>query len=69
MSPKTTSGTTIKLDPGYYIMECYVKMPNGKFHTGMGMAKAIIVTEKNSGFTPPEANINITVSSTEGIQS
>lgn len=67
IAPKHTSVTTIKLKPGYYIMECYVKMPNGKFHTLMGMAKPIIVTEENSGNTPPKATINITLSREEGI--
>jgi len=67
IAPKHTATTSIKLDPGYYIMECYVKMPNGKFHTLMGMAKPLIVTEEDSGNTPPEATINITLSGEEGI--
>ncbi|MCB0474534.1 MAG: hypothetical protein KDC69_02605, partial [Flavobacteriaceae bacterium] len=67
IAPRHTSLTTVKLDPGYYIMECYVKMPNGKFHTLMGMAKALIVTEEDSGNTPPEATVNITLSGEEGI--
>ena len=67
IAPKYTATTTIKLEPGYYIMECYVKMPNGKFHTLMGMAKPIIVTEEDSGNTPPETTVNITLSGEEGI--
>jgi hypothetical protein len=67
IAPKHTAVTAIKLDPGYYIMECYVKMPNGKFHTLMGMAKPIIVLEEDSGNAPPEATINITLSGEEGI--
>lgn len=67
IGPKNSSVTTVKLDPGYYIMECYVKMPNGKFHTSMGMAKVIIVTEKDSGNQPPEADIDITIARNEGI--
>lgn len=67
IAPKHTAITTLKLDPGYYIMECYVKMPNGKFHTLMGMAKPIIVTEEESGNAPPEATVNITLSGEEGI--
>ena len=67
IAPKHTAISTVKLDPGYYIMECYVKMPNGKFHTLMGMAKPIIVTEADSGNTPPEATVNITLSGEEGI--
>lgn len=46
LSPKHTSLTTVKLEPGLHIIECYVKMNNGKFHTSMGMTKEIWVTEK-----------------------
>ena len=67
IAPQHTAITTVKLAPGYYIMECYVKMPNGKFHSTMGMAKPIIVTEKDSGNSPPTATINITLSGEEGI--
>lgn len=67
IGPKSTAISTIKLDPGYYIMECYVKMPNGKFHTMMGMAKPIIVLDKDSGNQPPEPTVNITLSGEEGI--
>jgi len=68
ISPKHTSETTIELQPGYYVMECYVKMPNGKFHGSMGMAKAIFVSSENSGNKPPVATLDLTISSTEGIQ-
>ncbi|MBU3822957.1 hypothetical protein KO566_12875 [Flavobacteriaceae bacterium XHP0103] len=67
IAPKHTAITTVKLDPGYYIMECYVKMPSGKFHTLMGMAKPIMVTEEDSGNTPPKATVNITLSGVDGI--
>lgn len=68
IGPRSTSITTIKLDPGYYIMECYVKMPNGMFHTSMGMAKPIIVTNEDSGNSPPIADVEITISKEEGIK-
>ncbi len=67
VSPKKNSTTTVKLEPGYYILECYVKMPDGKFHSSMGMAKPIIVSNKKSAVSPPSATTNITISSTEGI--
>ncbi len=67
VSPKQTSITTVKLEPGLHIIECYVKMVNGIFHTSMGMAKELIVIDKDSGNTPSEADINITISSTNGI--
>jgi hypothetical protein len=67
VSPKNTSLTTAKLVPGLYIIECYVKMADGKFHTSMGMAKEIYVIDEDSGNSPPKADINITLSSTDGI--
>ncbi|TWO32037.1 hypothetical protein E1J38_011720 [Seonamhaeicola sediminis] len=67
IAPKHTAITTLKLRPGYYIMECYVKMPNGKFHTLMGMAKPIVVTDEDSGNKPPKGTVNITLSGEEGI--
>lgn len=67
LSPKETSITTLYLKPGYYVMECYVKMANGVFHTVMGMAKGIVVTDENSGNSALQASVNIVVSSENGI--
>ena len=67
LSPKETSITTLHLKPGYYVMECYVKMANGVFHTVMGMAKGIVVTDENSGNSALQASVNIVVSSENGI--
>ena len=55
IAPKHTTFTTLYLDPGLYAMECYVKMPNGKFHSTMGMVKEVRVTQNNSGNQPNEA--------------
>jgi hypothetical protein len=67
LSPEETSITTLDLKPGYYVMECYVKMANGVFHTVMGMAKGIVVTDENSGNSALQASVNIVVSSENGI--
>ncbi|GAA4809623.1 hypothetical protein [Litoribaculum gwangyangense] len=67
IAPKHTAITTVNLKPGYYIMECYVKMPNGKFHTLMGMAKPLVVTEQDSGNEPPSPTVNIILSGEDGI--
>lgn len=66
LSPGRTGESTIRLDKGYYVMECYVKMANGSFHAVMGMTKAFIVEDTNST-PPPEATVNISISGTEGI--
>lgn len=67
ISPGLIAETTVKLDPGYYIIECYVKMSNGVWHTSMGMAKEVIVSETNSGNAEPTTDTEITISSTDGI--
>lgn len=67
ISDQETAVTTVFLEPGYYVMECYVRMPDGTFHNMMGMAKELIVIEEDSGISPPEADIDINVLSQEGI--
>lgn len=67
VSPGKSSLTTLKLDPGYYVMECYVKMANGMFHGTMGMIKAFRVTDSASGNQPPASPVPVVISGTEGI--
>ena len=67
ISPGNVASSTMKLNPGFYIVECYVKMSNGVFHTSMGMAKEIVVSDIDSGNQEPKADVAIEISSTEGI--
>lgn len=67
ISPGLTAQTTIKIKPGYYPVECYVKMSNGVFHGSMGMVKELVVSNTDSGNKEPKADFAIVVSSTEGI--
>lgn len=67
VSPGQTAHFTVKLDPGYYVIECYVKMPNGKFHSVLGMVKAFVVSDKNSGESPPKPDVRLTISIADGI--
>lgn len=66
-SKKTTSISTIFLEPGTYVMECYVRMPNGLGHVFMGMVKELRVSKESNGNTPPKADFNINLSSEKGI--
>ena len=68
LSPNQVGETTLNLKPGKYIIECYVKMSNGVFHTSMGMTKDIVVKETDSGNKELMADIAINISSTEGIE-
>ena len=67
LSPNKMAESTINLDPGRYLIECYVKMKNGKFHSVMGMCKEIIVTDSNSNNNEPIANVDVEISSENGI--
>jgi len=67
-SKKTTSISTIFLEPGTYVMECYVRMPNGMPHTFMGMVKELKVKEETNGKNAPKADYNIDIASTKGIK-
>lgn len=67
LSPGKVGETMLHLKPGKYIVECYVKMSNGVFHTSMGMTKDLVVSEIDSGNTELTADIEINISSTDGI--
>ena len=67
VSPNHVAETTMKLNPGNYFFECYVKMSNGVFHTSMGMIRPVTVSDTDSSIQEPKADIGIEISSTEGI--
>ncbi|MCM8569281.1 hypothetical protein NE848_07815 [Gramella jeungdoensis] len=67
LSPGTEAQSTIKLEPGTYIIECYVKMADGTFHS-LQMTEQVQVTETDSGMEPPEADYVIDIDATNGIQ-
>ncbi len=52
-SPGRTSEATVYLEPGNYVMECYIKTAEGKFHSSLGMIRGLTVTEGRSKATPP----------------
>lgn len=63
-----TSETTVHLEPGEYIVECYVKNNEEIFHSYVGMLEHISVTDEASGAEEPNPTKTLTISSTEGIQ-
>ena len=48
VSPGETAVTTVHLEPGTYVMECYVKT-GGVFHTTHGMLTGFEVTDADTG--------------------
>jgi hypothetical protein len=66
-SPYTVSESTIYLNPGVYVMECYVRMPNGMAHAFMGMVKELIVNDENNNQKMPSSDLEISLSSEKGV--
>lgn len=60
------STTTVDLDPGKYIAECYVKNDDNDFHSYLGMIDLLTVTGAPSGVPEPEATLDLSLS-TAGI--
>jgi hypothetical protein len=72
LSKRKTSETTVLMEPGVYLIECYVKT-DGIFHsynsspTETGMVHQFIVTEENNGASEPEATLDIHLSAESGM--
>jgi hypothetical protein len=64
-APGRTTEATLNLEPGNYVLECYMKTEGGEFHSMEGMIRPIGVTEARSDAGPPEADIRITLSNFE----
>jgi hypothetical protein len=70
-APGTTSQSTVNLDPGTYLLECYVKTA-GIFHSynpdtsAYGMVHQFTVTDEPSERREPDATIHVNVSSEHG---
>jgi hypothetical protein len=63
-SPGRTSEATLYLEPGNYVLECYVKTADGVFHWNLGMFKDLHVMSDSTDARPP-ANPTLTVSLTD----
>lgn len=61
-SPGRTATTTISLDPGLYVMECYMKEPTNDFHSYHGMLESFTVTDATGG-RAPRSTASLSVSS------
>ncbi len=69
-SPGRTSEATVHLEPGTYLLECYVKT-DGRFHSfnpeGVGMVHEFVVAGPTTDAPEPTADVRITISSETGI--
>lgn len=57
-----SSTSTVALDPGEYIVECYVKNDANDFHSYLGMIDHLSVTDEESGGSEPESTLDLTLS-------
>lgn len=57
-----TSQATVNLEPGTYVMECFMKTSDGELHWVEGMIQPFTVTGESSGAPEPEADIRMTIS-------
>ena len=62
IEPGSTNDFTLKLTPGNYEMECYIFTPKNAPHYELGMTSHVIVSDDSTHMTPPEADINLTLS-------
>lgn len=67
LSPNRISEITVYLEPGNYVLECYVKNADGVFHATSGMIAGMEVTEEDSGNTEPTPTMEVNISSEAGI--
>lgn len=66
-APGHAAETMVPLEPGVYVMECYVKTAQGKYHGELGMLKQLVVTDASTGAEEPAADAEITLTNA-GIQ-
>ena len=59
LAPGEQATATMQLEPGTYVLECYVKTPDGTFHTALGMARQLTVPERRSAAGPPTAQFEV----------
>lgn len=73
IAPGRTAQTTVRLTPGTYLLECYVKT-DGVFHSynsspgEYGMVHELHVMKDSSATEAPEPTLEISLSSKEGIE-
>lgn len=58
-SPGRVSQTTVNLAPGDYVMECYVRTPDGRYHGELGMLRPLTVTAESTAAEAPKAGATL----------
>ena len=61
-APGRTARTTLNLEPGTYVMECYAKTADRRIHALREMIRPLIVTRDSTGASPPTPDLTVTLS-------
>lgn len=61
VAPGATAQATVYLEPGSYIMECFMKTPDGELHWVEGMIRPLTVTAASNGASPPAADVTLSI--------
>lgn len=62
VAPGGAAETSFQLtEPGTYLVECYVKSPDGSWHTSMGMLTQVEVSDEQGGGEEPTADAEISL--------
>lgn len=64
-APGRTTETVLNLEPGNYVIECYVKTAEGEIHYMEGMVRPLLVREERSAESPPTPDITVTLSNNQ----
>lgn len=61
-APGGVMEATLYLEPGNYVLECYIKTADGVFHWNLGMHEDLHVTEDTTNVEPPmDPSLQVTV--------
>lgn len=63
--PEGVSQATVELEPGTYVLECFMKTEEGEFHHAEGMLRPMVVTGERSDAAAPEADVQLTLTTTD----
>ena len=62
LAPERSARTTVKMEPGTYLMHCTLRAPDGEVHNVLGMRHFLTVTEEQNEAQSPAADLTARIS-------
>ena len=59
--PGDSGNVTTMLEPGQYVLVCYISSPDGQMHAMKGMFRPLVVSAAAAGAAPPEPQADIVI--------